>query len=105
MLSCEYCKIFKKTYFEEPLQTAASDYRYQGEAWQMICIMQEVFDEVICSFILNNSNSLTTLAFIFLSTLEEKDSGNYKVWIHSETRRWHDENIESKVLLKPRIFY
>ena len=23
-------------------------------------------------------------------------SGNYRVWIHSETRTWHDKNIQSK---------
>ena len=25
------------------------------------------------------------------------DSGNYRVWIHSETRTWHDENIHLNV--------
>ena len=24
-------------------------------------------------------------------------SGNYKVWIHSETRMWHDKNIQSNL--------
>ena len=27
-------------------------------------------------------------------------SGNYKVWIHSETRMWHDKNIQSNDLNK-----
>ena len=27
MLSCEYCEIFKSSYFEEPLRTAASKIR------------------------------------------------------------------------------
>ena len=26
-------------------------------------------------------------------------SGNYRVWIHSETRTWHDDNIQLKHLL------
>ena len=26
-------------------------------------------------------------------------SGNYRVWIHSETRTWHDKNMESLVSL------
>ena len=25
-------------------------------------------------------------------------SGNYRMWIHSETRTWHDKNIQSKIL-------
>ena len=27
-----------------------------------------------------------------------RHSGNYKVWIHSETRMWHDKNIQSNAL-------
>ena len=26
-------------------------------------------------------------------------SGNYRVWIHSETRTWHDKNIQSQNIL------
>ena len=26
-------------------------------------------------------------------------SGNYRVWIHSETRTWHDKNIQTKVFM------
>ena len=29
-------------------------------------------------------------------------SGNYKVWIHSETRRWHDKNIQSTQFNSPQ---
>ena len=25
----------------------------------------------------------------------QRDSGNYRVWIHSETPTWHDKNIKS----------
>ena len=31
MLSCEYCEIFRNTYFEEHLQTTASDERINYE--------------------------------------------------------------------------
>ena len=34
MFSCEYHEIFKDTYFEEHLQTAASAYGNQSIAWQ-----------------------------------------------------------------------
>ena len=30
-------------------------------------------------------------------------SGNYRVWIHSETRTWHDKNIQSNKLLTDSI--
>ena len=28
-----------------------------------------------------------------------RHSGNYRVWIHSETRTWHDKNIQSRGLM------
>ena len=31
VFSCEYCRIFMKTYFEEHLRTAASGYRLQKQ--------------------------------------------------------------------------
>ena len=30
-------------------------------------------------------------------------SGNYKVWIHSETRTWYDKNIKSNLIESPAI--
>ena len=38
MLCCEYCKIFKKTYFEEQLQTAASEKCYPNKTIVLIVI-------------------------------------------------------------------
>ena len=32
-------------------------------------------------------------------------SGNYRVWIHSETRTWHDKNIELKTLMSMESFF
>ena len=31
-------------------------------------------------------------------------SGNYRVWIHSETRTWHDRNIQSSSMLFESIW-
>ena len=38
MLCCEYCKIFKKTHFEEQLQTAASEKCYPNKTIVLIAI-------------------------------------------------------------------
>ena len=36
MLSCEYCQIFKNTYFEQQLQTAVSVHSvFKVEKWEM----------------------------------------------------------------------
>ena len=42
--------------------------------------------------------SSSHLNFRFLTCFEQGvswHSGNYRLWIHSETRTWHDQNIES----------
>ena len=31
-------------------------------------------------------------------------SGNYRVWIHSKTRMWHDKNVQPKVIIFSRTF-
>ena len=44
-------------------------------------------------------SSCSHLNFRFRACFEEGvpwHSGNYWVWIHSETRTWHDKNIQSK---------
>ena len=43
-------------------------------------------------------SSCSHLNFRFRACFEQGvpwHSGNYKVWIHSETRTWHDKNIQS----------
>ena len=52
-------------------------------------------------------SSCSHLNFRFRACFEQGvswHSGNYKVWIHSETRTWHDKNIQSirlVLLFKP----
>ena len=43
-------------------------------------------------------SSCSHLNFRFRACFEQRvswHSGNYKVWIHSEMRTWHDKNIQS----------
>ena len=43
-------------------------------------------------------SSCSHIIFRFRACFEQGvpwHSGNYKVWIHSETRTWHDKNIQS----------
>ena len=45
-------------------------------------------------------SSCSHLNFRFHACFEQGipwHSGNYRVWIHSETRTWHDKNIQSNV--------
>ena len=45
----------------------------------------------------------TYLSFIYLACFEQGvpwHSANYRVWIHSETRTWHDKNIQSNVMVQ-----
>ena len=47
-------------------------------------------------------SSCSHLNFRFRACFEQGvpwDSGNYRVWIHSETRTWHDKNIQSCVIM------
>ena len=47
--------------------------------------------------------SCSHLNFRFRVCFEQRvswHSGNYKVWIHSETRTWHDRNIQSNAPYK-----
>ena len=42
-------------------------------------------------------SSCSHLDFRFCAYFEQEvswHSGNYRVWIHSETRMWHDKNIQ-----------
>ena len=44
------------------------------------------------------ASSCSHLNFRFYACFEQGvpwNSGNYRVWIHSETRTWHDKNIQS----------
>ena len=48
-------------------------------------------------------SSCSHLKFRFCACFEQGvpwHSGNYRVWIHSETRTWHDKNIQSNVLYR-----
>ena len=50
-----------------------------------------------CSF----ESSCSHLNFRFRACFEEGvpwHSSNYRVWIHSETRTWHDKNIQSRLI-------
>ena len=52
-------------------------------------------------------SSCSHLNFRFRSCFEQGvpwHSGNYRVWIHSETRTWHHKNIQVKKI-KPRKIY
>ena len=49
--------------------------------WALFWVLISMVDFNVCS-------CLTTYAFPW-------HSGNYRVWIHSETRTWHDKNIQS----------
>ena len=43
-------------------------------------------------------SSCSHLNFRFCACFEQGvpwDSGNYRVWIHSETHKWHDKNTQS----------
>ena len=54
-----------------------------------------VYDLSGCGF----ESSCSHLNFTFRTWFEQGiswHSGNYKVWIHSETCTWHDKNIQSK---------
>ena len=47
-------------------------------------------------------SSCSHLKFRFRACFEQEapwHSGNYRVWIHSEMRTWHDKNIQSGFLL------
>ena len=54
------------------------------------------------------ASSCSNLNFRFRACFEQGvpwHSGNYRVWIHSETRTWHDKNIQSeKPVLLTRYF-
>ena len=44
--------------------------------------------------------SWSHLNFTFRASFEKKipsHSGNYRAWIYTETRTWHDKNIQSNV--------
>ena len=46
-------------------------------------------------------SSYSHLNFRFCACLKQRvpwHSGNYRVWIHSETRKWHDKNIHFLML-------
>ena len=47
-------------------------------------------------------SSYSHLNFGFCTSFEQGvpwHSGNYRVWIHSKTRSWHDEDIQLKTIL------
>ena len=53
-------------------------------------------------------SSCSHLNFRFCACFEQGvpwHSGNFRVWIHSETRTWHDKNIQSKhfIFLKKEL--
>ena len=51
-------------------------------------------------------SSCSHLNFRFRACFEQGvpwHSGNYRVWIHSETRTWHDKNMQSNVLSYRKI--
>ena len=41
------------------------------------------------------SSSVSEIVWSSLWRSSRLPSGNYRVWIHSETRMWHDKNIQS----------
>ena len=46
-------------------------------------------------------SSCSHLNFRFRACFQQgvlRHSGNYRVWIHSETRKWHDKNIQLKAI-------
>ena len=48
MLSCEYCQIFKNTYFEQQLQTAVSVHSvFKLEKWDMEKIKLHKSDDLV----------------------------------------------------------
>ena len=55
-----------------------------------------VYEVSFCGF----ESSCSHLNFRFRACFEQGvpwHSGNYRVWIHSETRTWHDKNIQSNI--------
>ena len=67
-----------------------------------------VYDLSGCGF----ESSCSHLNFRFPTCFEQGvpwHSGNYRVWIHSETRTLHDKNIQSKYLMcwniKTTVFF
>ena len=52
-------------------------------------------------------NSCSYLNFRFRACFEQGvpwHSGNYRVWIHPETRTWHDKNIQYDFLVFYQVF-
>ena len=53
-------------------------------------------------------SSCSRLNFRFRACFEQGvpwHSGNYRVWIHSKTRAWHDKNIQSVILIYYACFF
>ena len=51
-------------------------------------------------------SSCSHLNFKFCACFEQGvpwHSGNYRMWIHSETRTWHDKNIQSVIIQFEKI--
>ena len=73
MFSCEYCKIFKNTYFQKHLRTAASE-TYGSEIYKEKLSLSQVFITVFFSFRNNlgkevRNKSLYISSSIFLTCI------------------------------------
>ena len=74
--------------------------------WITSYILEEISSEMWIFSVLRDWNWTQThnhLNFRFCACFEQGFpwlSGNYRVWIHSETSMWHDKNIQSNALYR-----
>ena len=97
MFSCKYYKIFKITCFKEHL----IKFLFQNENIKIIVNFRKKKFTILVYSVRLGTKWLwvcSHLNFRFHTCFKQGvpwHSGNYRVWIHSERRTWHDNNIQS----------
>ena len=97
----------KKTRFSKSFCLLRSNFRraifcsiWNDSPWKtVVCVASNVF-RLLWTF----SWIIWIIPFNFRASFEQGvpwHSGNYRVWIHSETRKWHDKNIQTLLLVSP----
>ena len=80
MFSCEYCKIFKSNFFEEDLQTIASDYLSENTSKRLFnSNFVQIFISTICFRVVGFSGSLSPIIHIRALALDPRPSILIKV--------------------------
>ena len=80
MFSCEYCKIFKNNFFEEDLQTIASDYLSENTSKRLFnSNFVQIFISTICFRVVGFSGSRSPIPHIRALALDPRPSILIKV--------------------------